>query len=141
MRLAVAAVALILAGCARQDVTHPTASSESPLPVVAQSYATVVQLRDAAVEWGMTCDKWDGSGASDLAAAQSGVCSATVGDTSVLFATYATPADLQTDLTYLRGLIFPGEDVALLTGANWLISTDGAWAARLAVKLGGTVSP
>jgi hypothetical protein len=118
-----------------------TEASPTPTgPPAARQYGTAEQLRDATVEWGMTCDKWDGSGASDLTAAQSGVCTATVGEASALFATYATPADLQTDLTYLRGLIVPGEDVALLVGPNWLISTDGAWAARLQAKLGGTIA-
>lgn len=147
MRLLVTiAAVLLLAGCGSSSQDKPVAqASTAPTtpavttPPAAQSYQTVEALRDAAVEWGLSCDAWDGTGASDLRAAQSGTCTAAVGDTADLLATYATPADLQADLAYLRGLVFPGEQLNMLVGPNWMISTDSTWATRLQAKLGGTI--
>lgn len=129
---------LVLAGCSgATDAAKPPATSSTmkapasstPAPVVAQSYSTVVELKDAAIAAGLPCPRWRQTNVVTLAA-ESGTCSSD----SVL-STYATSAALQRSLDAF--LSFPIKSV-ILVGPNWIINAEQA--PTLAAAMGGTVN-
>ena len=108
---------LALAGCSGEPAPASTPTS----PPVAQSYASVVELKDAAVAAGYDCPNWVQSNRITLAAS-SGECS-----TRDTFAVYLTEQDVSTAVQKHKsfGKSF-GTEVSLLVGPNWIINSKPA---------------
>jgi hypothetical protein len=117
-----------------RSAPHTFASSPAPTtpsasaPAVAQTYTSVIELRDAAVAAGLPCPHWQQSDVI-LDASESGDCSG-----NAVISTYATAARL--DRAVERVTSFPGGVV--LVGPNWIINAPQA--PKLAKVLGGTVT-
>lgn len=116
------------------DKKTQTSAPASPSPSMNASYGTLEDLRDAAVAAGYACPSWEADNAVEKAA-ESGHCS--VGD---VFATFATPGDLQAQLEMTRDFAneFDMDPEPTLVGPNWTINTADPEALQKA--LGGTVS-
>lgn len=104
---------LALAGCSGEPAPAPTPTG----PPVAQSYASVVELKDAAVAAGYDCPNWVQSNRITLAAS-SGECS-----TRDTFAVYLTEQDVSTAVQKHKSF---GTEVSLLVGPNWIINSKPA---------------
>ena len=119
------AACLLIAGCSAPVKSTPTAS----VPPGPTRFASVTELRDAAVAVGYDCPSWVQDNKVTLAA-QSGSCS-----TADVLSIYLTEADTTASVQKLKGI--SGSDVHLLVGPNWIINT--ARAGDLQSKMGGTV--
>jgi hypothetical protein len=146
--IATITAALLLAGCGANKAAEsappasPSTVTVTPTPTgppVAQRYATVEALKNAAVGAGYACPAWVQDNVIP-SAAESGTCS----DESVVnpdvFMTFASQADLDEILPVFKSKV--GVSGANLIGPNWIINADDAAAVtRLAAALGGTVQP
>jgi len=117
----------------------PTPTPTTPEPVVAQQYATVEALKDAAVQAGYDCPAWVQDDVIPFAA-ESGSCTDESAINPDVFMTFASQADMDETMTVFESKIRVSG--ALLTGDLWAINSDDVAAiAQIAPKLGGTVEP
>jgi hypothetical protein len=133
---------VVLIGCSSgsdkpADVEEPTQpTTAASTPTGPQTFSSVVDLRDAAVDAGYECRRWKQTNDVTLAA-ESGTCSAA----SVL-STYASDGDLQQQLDVdkeMADLLTDSgiETTPALVGPNWILKDPRA--ADLQDALGGVV--
>lgn len=113
--IALAALALILVGCAPQ-VTAPT------------TYGDVVELRDAAVAAGLPCPAWEQKNQVTLAST-SGTCSG-----QAVLSVFLSKDAVQELVTKAKSL--PGKRTWLV-GENWVINAPVADLDKIQPAMGG----
>lgn len=122
-----ALLAVTLTGCAGTTTPELT---PTPTPARAVAYDDAAALRDAAVQAGLDCPRWDSLNVITNAAS-SGHCS----DYAVL-STYLTEDAVQSTVIGMKRL---GGDGSLLVGPNWIISERPEVVQSLKESMGGTV--
>ena len=100
------------------------------------SYSDLLELRDAAVDAGLNCSKWERNDIPEREI-QAGVC--TGGDGGMLLM-YTDSAKRTDDVAEMRTrLAAKGTNYTLLVRDNWVIATPTGTAADLADDMGGEV--
>lgn len=120
------------------DDPKPSSGDETTSEAPPATYGSVEELKNAAVDAGYNCPNWKADNKVTLAA-ESGHCSG-----SDVFATYASPGDLQsqldTDKDLDQMLVDAGIDPDIhLVGENWSIRGVDAEVRPLQEHLGGTI--
>lgn len=147
--IAAGCLLLVLAACGNSEGSdRPAAAparsgSVSPSPtataVVAASYDSVVELKDAAVKAGYTCASWKEDDKVTLAT-ESGTCSDA--DVFTIFDRDSTNLhkQVQTYKEFQQEAASAGIDPSsILVGPNWIINGDPTSLAILGVHIGGDI--
>ena len=134
--LAITAAALLTAcGAPAADQAAQAPATTPAAPPTGQTYGTLTDLRDAAIDAGHNCPYWVQDNVVKFAA-ESGHCN----DADVL-ATYATQAQLDEAVATMQAINSAAADPAarsvLLVGPNWTINSHDA--PDLQSKMGGNV--
>jgi hypothetical protein len=132
-------VALLAAGCSGGGAAdqQPTAASTSATPSpreqgTATTYASVVELKEAATAAGYPCPAWEvyTEGDGPKFAKEAGQCS----DDDV-FSIYADVDEVSKQLDLVAA--GPADGVNLLVGLNWMINLPESQRAKLQAAIGG----
>lgn len=118
------------ADTAPQDLTAGDTGGVVP---AAETYPSVVALRDAVIAAGYPCPAWEQSNRV-VAALESGTCS----DYDV-FSIYGSAEEVQGAVDVLQSVATESVPVSVLTGPNWIVNVDQPVLGQLANRIGGTV--